>query len=245
MDMAVQKYAQRKTRHGKYEYVWLMKRKKERFCKYVMELAYDKIRRTRTFLSVGMAVNCIFSIYNLANGFLCRSSWLIAVGVYYLVLNIMKAFAVKQISLISQTQDDIEKQKNKSEKQIQNCGKMLLILGIAMSGMCVQVVLNQESYVYPGHLIYLSAAYTFSCLASSVKKFFPAEKGIFPELFLAKMISISQSLMSVFTLQTALLTRFGKDMECAVVLNAATGGVVCMAVMGIAVFMIFSTLTDH
>lgn len=40
----------------------------------------------------------------------------------------------------------------------------MLLLSLAMAGMIVQMVLQNEGYSYPGTVIYASAAYTFYSL---------------------------------------------------------------------------------
>lgn len=56
----------------------------------------------------------------------------------------------------------------------------------------------------------------------------------------AKTISLSAGFVSIFSLQTAMFSTFGGGEELQFTMNLLTGCGVCMAIFGIAVYMIVS-----
>ena len=62
-----------------------------------------------------------------------------------------------------------------------------------------------------------------------------------PILSAAKMLSLAGALMSMFALQTAMFSAFGGGESYQRLMNTVTGGIVCAAVLGIAIFMIVTS----
>lgn len=89
-------------------------------------------------------------------------------------------------------------------------------------------------------VIYASAAYTFYRLTMAVIRNIKIQENDNPIFTAAKVLDLSSALMSIYALQSAMITTFGADMEewTRRLLNSMTGSVVCISVMLMAVFMI-------
>lgn len=187
---------------------------------------------------VGFCVNVGMALFQLINGCVYRSLWLIAAAVYYIMLSLMRAKLLKDVRSLSVREMEMGWKRADGIKSYRFCGLMMFGLEAVMSGVAVQIVLHNQSYEYPGALIYLSALYAFYCLSTAVIRVARAKRTDPPELSAAKLLCVSKSLMSLLSMQTAMLARFGQSETFRQIMNAATGGGVCLIVLGIALYMV-------
>lgn len=117
------------------------------------------------------------------------------------------------------------------------CGVLMFALNLAMTAIAAQMVWQNRAYRSPGTLIYASAAYTFYCFGSAAASAVKAHRMHDPVHAAAKMLGLAGALMSVLTLQTAMLAQFGGDAAMRRTMNAVTGACVCSLVFCMAVFM--------
>ena len=120
------------------------------------------------------------------------------------------------------------------------CGILLLLMNQALAGIVVFMVSQNKSYDYPGYLIYAMAAYSFYCMIVASVNVIKFRRHGSPVLSAAKVISLVSAMVSILSLETAMVTRFGDqdDFSFRQIMTGATGGGVCTLVLGIAVYMI-------
>lgn len=190
--------------------------------------------RARISLQSGLLLNIIYSVFKMAAGIYYESFWFGAEAVYYTILTIMRYSLIRKERAESKTSVD-------EWKTYKNCGFLMLLLNLTMSVIIVQVIYQNKSYSYAGFIIYASAAYTFYRLTLSiihVIKFNPRKYSV---LSASKLVNLSAALMSLFALQSAMLTQFGSETEISFqALNTATGCAVCIITVSTALFMIFN-----
>lgn len=191
--------------------------------------------RARVSLNVGWLVNLGYSAFKLVLGIIYGSMWFLAEAEYYIVLTVLRFALIKSD----------KKHSGKPEymwKSFNRCGWCLLLLNFLMTCIISQVVFRNEVYDYPGLVIYASAAYTFYRLIMSIVQIVRYHSAHNPVLSASKRLNLSASLMSLFALQTAMLTEFGGmggvGNRAA---NGATGAAVSAAVICIAVLMIIKS----
>ena len=191
--------------------------------------------RARVSLNVGLIVNLGYSAFKLVLGIVYGSMWFLAEAEYYIVLTVLRFGLIRSD----------KKHAGNSEymwKSFNRCGWFLLLLNFLMTCIISQVVFRNEVYEYNGLVIYASAAYTFYRLIMSIVQIVRYRSAHNPVLSASKRLNLSASLMSLFALQTAMLTQFG-SMEGMSnrVANGATGAGVSVAVICIAVLMILKS----
>ena len=114
----------------------------------------------------------------------------------------------------------------------------MFVLGVAMSGMIVQMVRDGRTYSYPGVVIYAMAAYVFYNRTGTAVNLARRRRQQDWLLAAARCVSLACAVMSMFGLQTALLARFGADKpQFGHAMNAISGGVVCVITCAMAVGM--------
>lgn len=188
--------------------------------------------RAKISLYSGLCLNLLYSVFKLASGIMYRSVWFGAEAVYYIVLSITRSVLVSH---------DRKSKDNLSDKwrSFSICGRLMLLLNFAMTGIAVQIIWQNKSYSYNELMIYATAGYTFYRLTMAIINVVKFSKNSDPILAASKWINLSAALMSLFTLQTAMLSQFGSGEEAFTqTLNAFSGGAVCLAAICIAIYMI-------
>lgn len=194
---------------------------------FVGDLAF----RGSVSLFSGMVVNFLYVVFRIVVGIRYASVWFIAIAIYYLTLGLMR------LSLIM----SYRKRSIESEWRCYRCTAWeLFALNIPMGGMILLMVLTDSGYSYPGYVIYLSALYTFYSVILSAVNLVRFRKLGSPILSAAKVLNFVAALMSLLCLQTAMITQFsGGEGNFRVKMNAATGGIIWLAVIVTAVYMLF------
>lgn len=197
----------------------------------------DAEYRAKISLYTGLFVNILFGIFKGTTGYLFRSAWLLAIGLYYITLAFVRFVLLRNVK-VTEREAQTEQRKRKEWKRYHTCGIMLLFLDISMAGMVVQMVWQDKSNIYPGWTIYASAIYTFyyfiTAMASMIK-FFHWKNAI---VSAAKNVTLAGAAMSVLMLQTAMISTFGEIGESSRMMNGITGAIVSAFCIGLAVFMI-------
>jgi hypothetical protein len=138
-------------------------------------------------------------------------------------------------------------QLKKKEKSLKNeyrhyrfCGYLFFILNAALIGVVFQIIHHDLGYQYSGLFIYVVALYTFTCLTIAIVNVFIYRKLNRPVLSAVKAISLVKALVAMYSLQTAMLTSFGGDeiADLKYLMNSLSGGVLCLYIFILAVFMI-------
>lgn len=126
----------------------------------------------------------------------------------------------------------------KEYKKYSFCGYLLLILTIALIGMSVYMIHDGKVTVYPGHIIYAAAGYTFYNFITAILNIIKYRKLKNPIYSASKIITLATALISIFSLQTAMFAAFGKDIIQQRQMNLLTGFCIFAIIIAMALFMI-------
>ena len=196
--------------------------------------------RTVLFTYASLAVNLIFALGNGIFGIVNRSVWFGAMSAYYIVLSMMR-FIVIRFEWRNATEPKSPKVRRKELSVYRNCGILLILLTIVLGASVIQMVYSDQGHNYPGTLIFAVAAYTFYKIILSVINVVKAGKLKSPLLMTIKNISYADAVVSMLSLQTAMFAAFGSEDELEHwKLNAVTGGIVCMLVLSMGIYMIYT-----
>ena len=113
-------------------------------------------------------------------------------------------------------------------------------MNVALAGIIILVVYKNSGFEYPGMLIYVMAMYAFYATIMAVRNVVKFGKYGSPGLSAAKVISLTAALVSMLSLETAMLTQFGAadDPMFRRIMTASTGVGISIIVLGMAIFMI-------
>lgn len=213
--------------------------------KYTNKLLTEKELRIRISLYGGLMLNICFAIFKVLMGVVYQSKWLFAMAGYNTILSIMRFI------LVYRDQNDL-KTENDHDKRIRGlhsykvCGWLMLLLNSAISVIVVIVVFDNQAISYSGFLIYAIAVYTFYCLTMAIINMVKYWHRSNPVFSAVKRIGMAKALVSVFTMQVAMLTQFvgSNGMERQIV-NGVTGFAVCGIITVMAVLMLIGVKRDY
>ena len=162
------------------------------------------------------------------------------IGIYYMVISLMRFSLLRGEYLGAKVGNETE-HRMYGLKCYRFCGWYMFLLNIAVSGLVVQLLYKNETYSYPGILIFAFATYAFYSFIMAVVNVVRYRKLVNPIFSAAKMLSLASAMVSMLALQTAMLTEFsGIEQEIfARNMNFVTGSAVCLLIFGMAVWMIY------
>ena len=115
---------------------------------------------------------------------------------------------------------------------------LLLALTLALGAMSFYTIHRDEVIRYPVFLIYAAAAYAFYNVIMAILRLARRQKGNDCILRVNRTLSLATALVSLFFLQTSLLTAFGDGAPWQTNMNLLTGGSVFLAILCMAIHMI-------
>ena len=198
--------------------------------RYLTDLPF----RIQVSLYSSLGINLLYAVMKLFFGAYYRSVWLGTFGVYYTLLTIMRFLLLRHLS-----RNDLGAVPVSEWKRYRLCGVILIPMTVALSGVVVLMYEKNEGFQYPGYLIYVVALYAFYATIAAAVRLVKYRKYQSPVIMAAKVISLASALVSILSLETAMLSQFGgsDDMAFRQLMIAATGAGVCAIILGIAVYM--------
>lgn len=195
----------------------------------------EDVFRAEAALYFGFFINLLYAGIKLISGAYYKSVWFGTLAIYYIFL------AVMRFSLLHHMRKREEAGSDKAAPwhRYRLCGMILLFMNGALMGIIVLAVHQNSGFEYPGMLIYVMALYTFYAAIMAVRNMIKFRKYGSPILSAAKVINLTAALVSVLSLETAMLTQFGTadDAEFRQIMMAVTGFGVNVIVLGMAVYM--------
>ena len=194
----------------------------------------DDIFRSEITLHGGLFVNLLYVAMNLFSGIRYRSTWFVALALYYALLSAMRAVLVRYVH-----RKPVGLDVPAEFRRYRACGIILLLMNQALVGIIIYMVTQNRGFSYPGLMIYAMAMYTFYITISAIINVIKYRSHGSPVMSAAKTISLTAALVSMLSLETAMLAQFGSDeTEFRRIMLGVSGGVVCAFVLAMAIYMI-------
>lgn len=203
--------------------------------KYVVRYTTDAALRMKISLYSSLAINCVYALMQLWLGFTNHSVWFYALAVYYALLGVMRFFLLKEAR-----HDRLGKDKFFEYLIYRLCGILLVLMNLALAAIVTYIVWQNRGFEHGFIMTIAMAAYTFFTLTMAIINIVRYRKYQSPVMSAAKAVSLVAALVSMLSLETAMLTAFGQESDALFrrIITAASGGVVCVAVLTMAVSMI-------
>lgn len=201
----------------------------------VQHILTDPMYRAELALYAGLAVNLAYAALKLVSGIAYHSVWFGAMAGYYLLLSALR------FALLHHTRRSPVGRDPLSEwRRYRLCGVLLLMMNQALLAVVALVVYRNSGAEYPGYLIYIMAMYAFYAVINAVRNVVRFRACGSPVLSAAKAVSLIAAMVSLLSLETAMLTQFGSagDPHFRRWMTGCTGFAVCAIVLAMAVYMI-------
>ena len=197
------------------------------------EVYRDRNARSQYILHFSLAANIAFALLELAEGLYFSSIWLVAIGVYYALLGVMRFSLLRSIRSADARGE---------KKAYFRTAILLNVLTVTMTGIFAQLIIDDQSFHYPGVMIYAMALWAFIKITLAVKNLIRRRKEEEPILAAARCLSFAAALMSILALQTALISQFGEDaVNFAHTMNGIAGAVITALLITLSAMMLAKT----
>lgn len=164
--------------------------------------------RLRILVSLygGLIWNTAYGLLQLGMGFRHRSYWFTSLAAYYIILAVMRFF------LLHHARRHRAGEKMLAELyRYRACGVIFLVMNLALSLMVFFMVYWNRSFEHHEITTIALAAYTFTSLALAIVNIVKYRRYASPVYSASKAISLASACVSMLTLESSMLTTFGKD----------------------------------
>lgn len=184
--------------------------------------------RTRELLR--FILNLIFALYNCVLGLASYSWWFIAVGAYYVILSTMR------IAVIAFSARD-----RKNEAFIMRfSGVMIFLLSIVLCGIVYLTIEQFGAVKYHEITMMTIALYAFTKITLAICGFVRSRKRQSPSVKTLRSIAVTDSVVSIYSLQRSMLVSFqGMSPENIVLFNTLSGIGMCFIAICIGINLLF------
>ena len=209
--------------------------------KYIVRYQSDTSLRMTLSLSGTVIFNLAYAALQLGLGIYHSSVWFYSLAAYYFMLSLMRFFLLREVRGRGGDRDMAAEW-----KRYRFCGIILGIMNLALAIVVIYLVFKVRGIRHHEITTIALAAYTFTTFTLAIINVVKYRKYNSPVMSAAKMISFAAALVSMMTLENAMLNAFGSDMspESYVLFTGLTGIVVCLVILSSAIYMIIRSTKE-
>lgn len=193
----------------------------------------DQYFRVSVSLACSLLINLGYAVLKAVSAILFSAEWTGFIAAYYIALCIVRVYLMTRF---------LSAKEHCWEQEVlyyRRTAVFLLLINVSLSALIYKIVQEGETYTYSGFIIFAYAGYTFYSFGSSIYHMVKYRRYHSPLLSAVKVVGFTSALVSVLSLQTAMLTQFGTDHDFShKMANAITGTVVCTVIFLFALSML-------
>ena len=204
--------------------------------RYVRRWNEDTRLRVNVSLYGSFFWNAAYAVFQLGLGFWHRSFWFFSLAGYYICLALMRFYLSRHTRKYAPGEKMFEELKN-----YRACGIVFLLMNLVLSLMVLFMVYWNRTFIHHEITTIAMAAYTFTALTMAIINIVKYRKYKSPVYSATKAISLAAACVSMLTLTSTMLTTFGDgttDGLMRKIMLGATGAVVCLFIIVMAIYMI-------
>ncbi len=197
---------------------------------------YDKQYRIIIKAVISLIINVLFSLYNGILGVLNASLIFIVSAVYYLLLGLMRLLV-----LMADRKNSLDKEKQSASV----VGTLLFLLSIVYSSIIFFTMRHNTISSYGEITMITIATFTFTKITVAIINALKHSSEESPVIMAVNNIRYSEVAVSLLTMQQSMLVSFGDMAEkTSNVLNACTGGAVCIFIVSLGIITLKNSRKD-
>lgn len=180
--------------------------------------------------------NAVYAAFQLGLGLWHHSAFFYAMAGYYMLLALMR------LTLVRHTRHHLPGEDAAVEwRKHRLCGALLMVMNLALLIFALYFIYRIRDFRHHEVTTIAMAVYTFAALTVAIVNAVRYRKYGSPAYSAAKAISLVSAIVSMLTLENAMLTTFGQssDLFRKIMLGAGSLAVLCV-VQGIAMYMIIN-----
>lgn len=192
--------------------------------------------RVHINVHLSLVANLAYASFRLIVSILTSSVWQGALAGYYACLSATRVFLARKLP---NSQENIRPEQELRDSH--TVGYFMLVLSFAVAAIIVQMLRDGQRFSYPGYMIYIVSAYTLVYLAITMVSIIRYRHLGSPILLVTKAINLSTAVVSLYCLQTALMSTFGEGGKFQTLMNIISGGVVWLIIYTVAIYVLIMT----
>lgn len=191
------------------------------------------------YLSLIMSIGNI--VLNVVYGFMYNTNWFFLLAFYYAILTVLRLL-LKNFA----KRNALGKNMYGEWRRARLCAAILTLINLSLSGVVLMMMYQNRGFIYAGMLIYVMAAYSFYHITVAIVELVRYRKYNSPIMNAVKMVKFAAALVSMLSLETAMLTAFGAEMDIFEkrIMIASTGAGICVLVTGFSSYMIIKSTKE-
>lgn len=203
--------------------------------KYLKMYRDDLKLRHKISLICSLILNTIYVLFKFITGIFYKSLWLIAFAIYYLILVITR---------YNLTKEELKKSKYLKDEYLKYRISAITLLFINLFLMIIILIIVNEKIIisYNQNITIAIAVYTFYLMISSIMNLIKYRKLKSPLISASKIVNVITSLVSMLSLEIAMLGTFGADkIQFNEFMIMTTGGGISIIIIIISLYMIIKS----
>ena len=209
--------------------------------RYVIRYKTDVAWRLKIELFSALMMNSIFAAFQLGLGIKHHSVWFYSLAIYYFLLALMRFFLFRDVRSYGKEDRSILSE----WQRYRFCGVILSIMSLFLVVIVLYITFRVRIFVHHPITTIILAAYTFIMFSMAIVNIVRFKKHGSPAILSVKVISFSAALVSMMTLENAMLNTFGDkattEGAAYVAITCLTGMVVCSIILVTALAMIIKS----
>lgn len=192
----------------------------------------DAAFKVRVSLFTSLGINLGYSALKLGTGIYYRSLWIGAIGVYYILLSVIRFILLYHMERKKDTGLMGE------YRSYRIAAVLMMCINLTLSAFVLNMIYVEKTPAISDVFVITSAAYTFYILTVAIVDLIKYRKYQSPVMSAAKAIRFTQALVSLLSLEASMLVQFGNDENFRKLMLALTGAGVCVIVVAMSIYMI-------
>lgn len=186
--------------------------------------------RLRWSLYRHLAVDLLYGVWQIWRGASVGSAWVGGYGIYNLCHSVGHGVLVRYERRLKRMPEGLSRQRMAWRCYVV-CGFLMLAVNLTMTGLAFQMVWMGRSDHYSEIGVIALAAFTFYKLTLAIIRVVRCHRNDEPISAAARNLGLAEAMMSLFSLQAALLAVYGQTLDQKVLMNSLTGFAVCLLTM--------------
>lgn len=193
--------------------------------------------RTVVFAAFSLLLSLAYVAFNGVVAVASRSIWYGALTAYYLLLVCLRGGIVLYHRRKGKSELSEDEIRLAECRKYRNCGALLMILPVALSGAILQMVRFGSAFVHWGWTVLAFAAYAFYKIIMAAYNVVKAKKTDDLTVRALRNVGLAAAMVTMLALQTSLLHSFSESADYGWA-NALTGGVISALTFALGLYML-------
>lgn len=197
--------------------------------------------RTLIFATISLVINVGYVALHVVLAFTTGAFyWFIFLAGYYTILVVLRSVIILYHKSKGKNQLSKTETMQLEIKKFRTCGIILTLIPFTLAVPIAQIIMLDRAFIHAGLAIFAFSAYSFYKIIMAIYNVIKSRKHTDVTIQAVRYVSLSDALVSIFALQTAMFHEFSKGSGYGFA-NILTGSVVCLLTFLIGLGMVIKS----